>query len=374
MRGDVHPDLTAAVLSFTLHPDSNTSSPRSVLSTFGAEHTAQHAVDHNTLRSLQALVAKRTHASHALDHAPNTMGCSLSAVSAENSAQHSAAGSTAALSSNIGTPKNRWSEDSTATPPRRQTHSQAMQCSSASTAALSSGPPKPVQHAKRHISVARFDSISSIDTPVDSAARGVSTTPSAVATGVDEECERVLLTPLEEDEAHRRWGLVKTYVNVLSQERELRRNLWEAAISAVMNPLAPAGSSSETLFSSFFLSEEPKEEESKESIIGAGKTRADLNSQATSVKAVHVSVLGLKEFFPTAELSERITGASGAGMMKVLEQLRQRKLERGRSSSEKLNGSPDADSFVAASNSERLTAPGGAVEWCNAAFAAQGVC
>jgi hypothetical protein len=73
--------------------------------------------------------------------------------------------------------------------------------------------------------------------------------------------EQASLRTLEENEAHRRWGLLRMHVGLLGQEQQLRRFMWEVALNAAMNPLAPAGSSSDTLLSSFFL------EELKESVV-----------------------------------------------------------------------------------------------------------
>ena len=315
-RGDVHPDITAAVMSFQLHGSSNLSTPRSAMSSFGASQPAPQPAQQNP-QSLRMLVARSMHAMHAHDNTTESVECSLAVISsADHSAQHSATASTAAISSNLGvTPRGRQSCNLTSA-----SQKPAVPGTSTFTAA-SAGPSAIQQHAKRNIAV--FDSIGSIDEHAGVAAAAESPLMASDAAAQGEqgateagdawECERVLLAPVEKDEARRRWGLLHTYVRVLGQEARLRRSMWDAALDAIRYPLAPAASSSQTLFSSFFLGDDRTDS-------GAGCKR-----RAGDVEGAAPRESALKSCVTACGPGQQNVGEFSTGMKEVLSQLRQRK-------------------------------------------------
>ena len=309
--------------------------------------------------------------------------CSLNETSAaDHSTQHSATASTASLAStlNFGAHHSgRQSMDSNAT-----SRMQAMPCSSASTA-VSGGHPTVQHHAKRKIA-AVCDSISSFDEQA-----GVPAAEHAPADTVDDpfldptdgeggasdggdalECGRVLLAPVEKDEARRRWGLLRTHVAVLRQETRLRRSMWVLAVDAMKHPLAPAASSSQTLFSSFFLGED-RTDDRTDSGSDFKRPAADTEASATPRES------GLKTCVTASIPGDKPVGGYSAGMKEVLSQLEHRKVERAGSISEKVYRQEDSPpAFHACGKRPASSCPGPLVEELVtqrvAALSARGAC
>lgn len=301
------------------------------MSTFGAEHAAAPAADHS-MPSLRALVANRMHASDAtgLDPYDSTTFC-MSDVSAGNSGRHTTTVSTALSHVSAATPRDRESSESDFPLAER---SQIVVVSSASTATLSAG--RPIQHAKRKISKAAFDSIGSIDNHTGFATASATlvdtigdcgTTAAGTAgvtlRGNDEgglaECDTVLLASMEQDEARRRWGLVRMHVALMKWEKTLRWNMWQVAINAARNPLAPAASSSETLSSSFCL-DEIKRSAAERTVESCHIDHAKPEPAAAPLQNAVCTA--------QSQNNEEARDAFGAGLKQVLAQLQQRKFER----------------------------------------------
>lgn len=253
-RGDIHPDLTASVMSFTLHPvpllaSAPSAGDLSALSPMPSRISSDHSKHADS----------HMHGLHALDVQPSN-SFSLHAISTEHSAHHS---TTALSSTPLGSDTQGSPHMSIQSPIQCCSHltrspGMHITCSAFCCDAGKHG--TRLQHpsmtrvlfesveggvsatGKRHLPVSGMAPIEAADSLLDS-------------TKDSSEDAANYLQPFAESatEAQRRWDLLRMHVWVMGQEMRLRKQMWQEAVHAALNPLAPAGSSGATLFSSFEL-------------------------------------------------------------------------------------------------------------------------
>jgi hypothetical protein len=301
-RGDVHPDLTAAVLSCTVHPTSSYSSPRSGVSTTFTDCTSQDISDHSMPWALYTPIRSHTHGTEAMvnQNAPEEVSCGLVTGSTGGSMVRSEATSTchdiaAPSHSNVELPAPSCgsgdARSQKSAPQQSRTLSE--RCHNVQSRAPLQAPPPAAhsdacgqcaQHATLKHAMLEFDSMRSMQahsevvspeerSPNREVIAPVSTSAGPIAVAINklqmtapavmrEICkggiggnENELLVALDVEEARRRWGLLRMHVRIQVQERNLRTHMWRVALNEAMNPLAPADSGQTMLFSSFQLGE-----------------------------------------------------------------------------------------------------------------------
>lgn len=246
-RGDVHPDLTALVFTFTLHPtlphsatQLSSAQLRAVhiavcpMCAFAARHflTAPHACDehphshsHSTCCSLQAVSAEHSTQSAQSPHAPEaTPPQPQSPTSGPAKAPCKLKELSKRMWDSIPCPRVQHARH------RRKSSTDSLLASTPASQILSSTPPS--SHSARPASA-----VHSKHTPgslVDDTSTDLSDS-SCSSTQYNAVCCNVRA----KQEAQRRWRLLQRHVWVGVLERGLRRSMWESACSAALNALAP---------------------------------------------------------------------------------------------------------------------------------------